>query len=280
MPENPRWFSPPLYGLKTFGELFTPRQLVALNTFSDLVQEAREKVKADELSASLSKDGKSLNDSRFNAEAYADAVAVYLAFAVDKGANYWSSLCAWHQTRDGIVSTFGRQALPMVWDYAEANPISDSSGNFLLGVKQASEMLQGLGNHSLGFSLQCDASSQVISSDRLVSTDPPYYDNIGYADLSDFFYVWMRRTLRPIFKDIFSTIAVPKAEELVATPYRHGGKDAAEKFFLDGMTNAMHRLAIKHILDSQQQYTTHSDNRKPTARTAQPRLAGRPFWTL
>ncbi len=243
MPKNPRWFSPPLYGLKTFGDLFTPRQLVALNTFSDLVQEAREKVKTDALAASKSKDGKLLNDSNTCADAYANAVAVYLAFAVDKGANYWSSLCAWHQTRDGIVSTFGRQALPMVWDYAEANPISDSSGNFLLGIKQACQMLEGLGNHSSGLSLQYDASSQEISSDRIVSTDPPYYDNIGYADLSDFFYVWMRRMLRPIFKDIFSTIAVPKAEELVATPYRHGGKDAAEQFFLDGMTNAMHRLA-------------------------------------
>ena len=243
MPKNPRWFSPPLYGLKTFGDLFTPRQLVALNTFSDLVLEAREKVKADALVAGVSKDGKPLNDCSTSAEAYANAVAVYLAFAVDKGANYWSSLCAWHQTRDGIVSTFGRQALPMVWDYAEANPISDSSGNFLLGVKQASQMLMGLGNHSLGFSLQYDASSQKISTDRIVSTDPPYYDNIGYADLSDFFYVWMRCMLRPIFKDIFSTITVPKAEELVATPYRHGGKEGAEQFFLNGMTNAMHRLA-------------------------------------
>lgn len=243
MPENPRWFSPPLYGLKTYGDLFTPRQLVALTTFSDLVQEARERVQRDALQAGLPDDPKPLRDSGTGATAYADAVGVYLAFAVDKGANYWSSLCAWHQTRYGVVSTFGRQALPMVWDFAEANPISGSSGNILLGVEQASKMLEALGVGARGSSSQADAAVQSTSAGKLVSTDPPYYDNIGYADLSDFFYVWLRRSLRPVFPDLFATLAVPKAEELVATPYRHGSKEKAETFFLDGMTQAMHRLA-------------------------------------
>ena len=230
------------YGFFTWADLFTPRQLVALTTFSDLGGEARDCIHADAVAAGMPDDGIPLRNGGTGATAYAEAVGVYLAFAVDKGANYWSTICAWHQSRYGVVSTFGRQAIPMVWDYAEANPFSDSSGNLQLGVEQAAEMLQHLGRGTLGLSMQADATSQTSSTGKVVSTDPPYYDNIGYADLSDFFYVWLRRSLRPVFPDLFATLAVPKAEELVATPYRHGNKQKAEKFFLDGMTLAMRRL--------------------------------------
>jgi putative DNA methylase len=242
MPENPRWFSPPLYGLTKFGDLFTDRQLTALDAFSDLVLEARVQAKAD---ATLvhTPDPKSLAEGGTGAQAYADAVAVYLAFAVDKGANYWSSVCAWSLSTEKMISTFGRQAIPMVWDYCEANPLSDSSGNFMLGVEQAAKMSDVLGMGLGGFSTQQDASTQITSEGKVVSTDPPYYDNIGYADLSDYFYVWLRRNLRSFMPDLFATVAVPKREELVATPYRHGGKLGAEAFFLKGMTSAMHRLA-------------------------------------
>ena len=132
------------------------------------------------------------------------AVGVYVAFAIDKGANYWSSLCAWHQTRDGIVSTFGRQALPMVWDYTEANPLSSSSGNVLLGVEQAAKMIALLGAGTCGLASQEDAATQSTSVDKVVSTDPPYYDNIPYADLSDFFYVWLRRSASIRFSPAYS----------------------------------------------------------------------------
>jgi len=238
----------PLYGMNTFGELFTDRQLVALTTFSDLVTEAREQVLRDALAAGLPDDGKPLAEDGVGAQAYADAVAVYLAFAVDKGANYWSTICTWHQTRDGIVSTFGRQALPMVWDYTEANPFSASSGNWDLGIEQAAKMLLGLGFWRHGIAWQADAQNQEIAISKVVSTDPPYYDNIGYADLSDFFYIWLRRSLKPVFPMLFTTLSVPKIEELVATPYRHGSKEKAEVFFLDGMTQAMHQLAVQSHL--------------------------------
>ena len=231
------------YGLDTYGDLFTSRQLVALTTFSDLVQEARECVKRDALQAGIPDDPKPLRDGGAGATAYAEAVGVYLAFAVDKGSNYWSSICAWSLSTEKMISTFGRQALPMVWDYCEANPLSTSSGNWDLGVEQASKMLDALGYGGSGVALQADAASQSTTLSKVVSTDPPYYDNIGYADLSDFFYAWLRRSLRSIYPDLFSTMAVPKAEELVATPYRHGSKAMAERFFLDGMTQAMHRLA-------------------------------------
>jgi putative DNA methylase len=168
---------------------------------------------------------------------------VYLAFAVDKCADYWSGICSWHSSKELIRNTFGRQAIPMVWDYAEANPFCDSTGNWMAMVDWTWKALETVPARAGGAAAQDDAQSQSISADKIISTDPPYYDNIGYADLSDFFYVWLRRSLRPVFPDLFATLAVPKAEELVATPYRHGSKQKAEQFFLDGMTQAMHRLA-------------------------------------
>ncbi|MDZ4259459.1 MAG: DUF1156 domain-containing protein [Gemmatimonadales bacterium] len=246
MPENPRWFSPPLYGLKTYGDLFTPRQLVALTTFSDLVQEARERVQRDALQAGLPADSKPLRDGGTGAMAYAEAVVSALAIAVDKAADYWSTICFWHNgaAHQKIVNTFGRQAIPMSWDFAEGNPFSTSSGHFLRFVSLIAEVFDFAASGGAdGRAEQQDASQNKLTRDRIVSTDPPYYDNIGYADLSDFFYVWLRRSLRPVFPDLFATLAVPKAEELVATPYRHGSKEKAETFFLDGMTQAMHRLA-------------------------------------
>ncbi len=231
------------YGLTSWGDLFTPRQLVALTTFSDLVQEARERVKGDALAAGLPDDKKPLRDGGTGAAAYADAVAVYLAFVVDKCSDYWSSICSWHNSGEKMRNTFGRQAIPMVWDYTEANPFCTSTGNFLAMVDWTWKALETTPALIGGFAQQADAAAQSISSAKTVSTDPPYYDNIGYADLSDFFYVWLRRSLKPVFPDLFATLAVPKAEELVATPYRHGSKEKAETFFLDGMTQAMHRLA-------------------------------------
>ena len=243
MPENPRWFSPPLYGLKTYGDLFTPRQLVALTTLSDLVQEARQRVKTDAIAGGLTDDGLALATVGAGATAYADAVGVYLGFMVDQVANHASSICGWNHPNTQMRSVFSRQALPMTWDYAEANVFSDSSGSYNNLFERQIKGFEAIGAASDGWAVQADAASQNISSNKVVSTDPPYYDNIGYADLSDFFYVWLRRALKPVFPDLFSTLAVPKAEELVATPYRHGGKERAETFFLDGMTQAMHRLA-------------------------------------
>jgi len=456
MPENPRWFSPPLYGLKTYGDLFTPRQLVALTTFSDLVQEAREKVKADALGARASRphlpqtewhsrgylphweagerpqsitfrladslpsallgqwreelarlpeagaarerririeaaldrghgeaslkdpaiaamvegallhfdgtryrlhawiimpthvhvlatplhghtlsgilhswksftakaanaalgregafwapeyfdrvirderhfaaakdyieqnpvaaglcalasqwafssaagnagilpangrtgrprsqDDLPLSEGGAGAQAYADAVAVYLAFVVSRLADFNSTVCGWIPVVQATRNTFARQAIPMTWDYAELNVFGEWLANYgaaLEKIVKAQEISfpTQYASDRLSTSSQADASTQSTSRDRVVSTDPPYYDNIGYADLSDFFYVWLRRSLQPVFPDLFTTLAVPKAEELVATPYRHGSKEKAEAFFLDGMTAAMHRLA-------------------------------------
>ena len=247
MPENPRWFSPPTYGMKSYGDLFTPRQLVALTTFSDLVQEAREKAIADAKAAGLPDDGESLTQDGAGAAAYGEAVATLLAFSIDKMADLGNSLVTWEPIAQCPRHLFGRQAIPMVWDFAEANPFSTSSGSwntFVEGQSKAfAKTFQDTQSWYTGAVQQADAVNQSISRDKVISSDPPYYDNIGYADLSDFFYVWMRRSLRNIYPDLFSTMAVPKAEELVATPYRHGNKEKAEIFFMDGMTQAIHNMA-------------------------------------
>ena len=247
LPVNPRDFKTPNYGLVTFSDLFTPRQLVALTTFSDLVTEARARVERDAIVAGLPDDSTPLRDGGTGAKAYAEAVEVYLAFAVDKVADRGSTICTWFTERDSTRNTFARQSIPMTWDYAELNTLLRGTGSFLGAVEWTAESIDaaapGCGPSSNNLVTQTDATSQVLSTNKVVSTDPPYYDNIGYADLSDFFYVWLRRSIRSIFPDLFATLAVPKAEELVATPYRHGSKDKAETFFLDGMTQAMRRLA-------------------------------------
>jgi putative DNA methylase len=233
----------PLYGMETFADLFTPRQLVALTTFSDLVGEAIERCRQDALAGGLADDGIPLDQGGRGALAYAQAVGVYLGLATDKVADRNSTVCAWATLREHARNTFGRQAIPMVWDFAESNPLSDSSGNFDGGISSIFEGLQSCNPGISGVSTQADAQTQTLSKNTVISTDPPYYDNIGYADLSDFFYVWLRRALKPIFPNLYATLAVPKAEELVATPYRHGSREAAESFFLEGMKKALKNLA-------------------------------------
>jgi len=240
---DPRALWTPPYGLTTYGDLFTPRQLEALVTFSDLVGEAMERVRRDALAAGLPDDGVPLRDGGTGAQAYAEAVGVYLAFALSKVANIGSSITSWMSDRGAFRETFARQAILMMWDYAESNPFADAGGSLGAALDKGAMVLDALPSNTAALALQVDASTQTLTFGKVVSTDPPYYDNIGYADLSDFFYVWLRRSLRPVFPDLFATLAVPKAEELVATPYRHGSKEKAEAFFLGGMTEAMHRLA-------------------------------------
>lgn len=231
------------YGFQTFGDYFTPRQLVALTTFSDLVQEVRQRVKRDAIGIGLPDDGTPVAAGGSGASAYADAVAVYLGFLVSQVSNHSSSVCGWNSANAQMRSVFARQGIAMVWDYAESNPLCDSSGSYRNLIDRQVKGFTALGDGVPGFASQDDANMQTISTGKLVSTDPPYYNNIGYADLSDFFYVWLRRSLKSVFPDLFATLAVPKAEELVAESYRQGSKAKAEAFFLAGMTQAMHRLA-------------------------------------
>lgn len=230
------------YGFREWGDLFTARQLVALTTFSALVGEAREHIRKDALAAGLLDGIPGLDAGGCGATAYAEALSVYLAFVVDYACNYWSQIAT---PAEGFIrGTFARQSLPMTWDFAEAPPFGNTSGNWLGGLEWVTKAIDRLPSIKVGgFAEQSNASTQRISQNKIISTDPPYYDNIAYADLSDYFYVWLRQSLRPVFPSIFASIAVPKAEELVATAYRHGGRDKAEAFFLEGMTRAMKGLA-------------------------------------
>ena len=230
------------YGLSTWADLFTPRQLVALTTFSDLVAETRARVKRDAIVAGFPDDSTPLRDGGTGATAYAEAVGVYLGLAVSRTTNTINALAVWSQSREQSVNLFSRQAIPMVWDYPEVNPFGGAAGDFGATTTSVGKTISSALELTARVS-QADAQTEEFSTVRVISTDPPYYDNVGYADLSDFFYVWLRRSLRSVFPDLFSTLAVPKAEELVATPYRHGSKGEAETFFLNGMGKAMQRLA-------------------------------------
>ncbi|WP_448857068.1 DUF1156 domain-containing protein [Corynebacterium matruchotii] len=241
---NPRWFSPPAYGMREFSDLFTNRQLVALTTLSDLVSEARSKVLEDALAAGIPA-GERLEDGGSGAEAYADAVATYLAFALDKLADLNNSLVGWEPKAQCPRHLFGRQSIPMVWDYAEANPLSNSSGSFntiIQGISKAMKAPFFGVSSSTNNSVSPGNAMAREYKDLIVSTDPPYYDNIGYADLSDFFYVWLRKSLRTIHPSVVGTMLTPKADELVANPYRHDGKQGAEKFFIEGFNSVFHRI--------------------------------------
>ena len=243
LPADLRAFWTPLYGLRKLGALFTDRQLVALNTFAELVHEARLEIESDALAAGLSDDPTPLRERSTGARAYAQAVSVYLAFVVDKCSDYWSSICSWHSSRELIRNTFGRQGIPMTWDFAEANPFCSSTGNWNSMLNWVWKVLVGLTPSNVGYQTQSDAQTVALDENAIVSTDPPYYDNIGYADLSDFFFCWMKRTLRDVYPELFSVLATPKHDELVATPYRHGSKAEAESFFLRGMSSAVENMA-------------------------------------
>lgn len=242
LPNNPRDFKTPNYGLTKFGNLFTPRQLVALTTLSDLVQEAIAKIQHDALAANLVDDDVPLEQGGRGALAYAQAVGVYLGLAISRTTNTVNALAIWSQSREQSVNLFSRQAIPMAWDFPEVNPFAGAAGDFAATTASMGKTISDFSERN-AYVFQADAQNQTLSQNKLISTDPPYYDNIGYADLSDFFYVWLRKSLKPIFPNLYASIAVPKAEELVATPYRHGSKNQAETFFLDGMTQAMHNLA-------------------------------------
>jgi putative DNA methylase len=232
--DNPRWFSPPGYGLPNFKDLFTSRQLLALTTFSDLVAEARKQATADGASSE-----------------YADAIATYLAFAVDKMTDTNSALCSWQVDPPRLRATFGRQALPMPWDFAEANIFADAAGDYQRCIGSLSEVLERLPAEGNGTAVQLDAMAAIRPVEAaLISTDPPYYDNIGYADLSDFFYVWLRRSLSGMYPQVFSTLLVPKAQELIATPHRFGGsRSKAQEFFESGFRKAFDKIRVAQSPD-------------------------------
>jgi len=231
------------YGMDLFSQLFIDRQIVALTTFSDLVTEMVSNVRRDAIEAGITEDKTGLALGGCGAQAYAEAIALIEALAIDKLADYNNTLCTWNPTNQNVSHLFTKQAIPMSWDFCEASPLFGGLSFEALvdGIARAIEVLP---SSKPGKAFMHDCASELqFDAPRIFSTDPPYYDNVPYSDLSDFFYVWLRRALRPIFPDLFSTLKTPKTDELVAFAYRHNGKNGAEVFFLKGMTQAMSRLA-------------------------------------
>ena len=243
LPEKALGFRVQTYGIRKHYQLFTNRQLTALTTFSQLVKEAQQQAEIDALEAGWEDDKVPLNKDGAGALAYSQAISIYLAFLIDKLADYHSSICSWHTSGEKVRNTFGRQAIPMAWDYAEGNPFSNSSGCFDNMLEWITKCLLALPAEAFGEAKQWNAQSDCGLRQIMISTDPPYYDNIGYADLSDYFYIWLRQSLRSVYPEIFRTMLVPKAEELIATPYRHeNNKAKAKEFFEDGMLQACRQL--------------------------------------
>jgi len=232
MPDNPRWFSPPAFGMTNYSDLFTNRQLTALTTFTDLITDVQERVEGDAIYCGV-----------LNARDYGQAIATYLTLVLDREVDFCSSISGWNMSTASMQHMFVRQAIPMVWNYAEANLFSSSSGSFSNMLSGVAKSIRKLPTNREGFANQFDAQKESDLKNVMVSTDPPYYDNIGYADLSDYFYVWMRQSLKKNYSNLFETMLVPKTEELVATPYRFGGSaEKARVFFEKGMLKTCQQL--------------------------------------
>jgi putative DNA methylase len=243
LPDNARWFSPPSYGLLRFQDLFTPRQVASLAAFSDLIVDAREQALGHAASRGAKLDDRPLSAGGEGASAYSDAIAVYLSLALSRLATYNNTICHWNVKGGSIQSIFSRQAIPMSWDFMEICPYADFSGNWIGAIEWIADAVEALVTGVPGAVQQIDATATLGAQSVMVSTDPPYYDNIGYAELSDFFYLWLRRSLSRIYPDLFSTLLVPKAQELIASPTRtNGDKVAARDFFETGLSKAFHRI--------------------------------------
>jgi len=234
------------YGMRKWSALYTQRQLCALTAISDEIRSCHASIVQDAIAAGMLDDGVAAPDGGQGARAYADLLVTLLAFAADKTAEYNCTIVPWFSKEDRPKGLFARQAIPMVWDYAEVNPFSSIGGSFSASIEIVSGSLSGCyADARAGHVSQSDAMELERGQTAVISTDPPYYDNIGYSDLSDFFYVWLRRTLRDVFPDSFATMVTPKEKELIATPFRHRNKGDAERFFLEGMMSAVKRMVSR-----------------------------------
>jgi len=254
LPAQALGFRVQAYGMTKWSQLFTERQLLALSTFSELLGEVHIQIEKDAITSGLTNEAQRLHEGGSGAVAYADAIVTYLAFVVDKCADYWSSICTWHNTGEKIRNTFGRQAIPMTWDFAETNPFSSSTGNWMAMVEWTAKAITTLPVVGVASTAQRDARARISEVGQcVICTDPPYYDNIGYADLSDFFYVWLRRNLKDIWPDECATLLTPKADELIASRFRAGSNIAAHEHFESGMQEVFAEAA------------KHADSRFPAA---------------
>lgn len=231
------------YGFYEFKDYFTKRQLITLTCLSDLLKEVQKRAALDALNAGMKNNQVPISTGGDGAQAYGEAIGIYLSFVINKIADRGSKLCGWDSSREGLRNTFGRQALSFAWDYSEANPFSNSSGSFSNMLEWVVKYLDEIQSRNVAFAAQINAQTDCGLRNIMISTDPPYYGNIDYSDLSDYFYVWMRRALSDTYPELFKTLLTPKAEELIANPYRHDGDtEKAKSFFEKGMMEACAKI--------------------------------------
>jgi putative DNA methylase len=243
MSTHSQYMGTPRYGLDEWWKLFTPRQRVVIDAFCRALDAVRPQIMDDALRAGM-KGGSTLNAGGDGALAYSQAVTMYLAFVLDRAISRWNTLSIWDPSRESLAHVFRMQTVQMTWTFAEANPFSDYTGGWPGQIDWVTEALLHLPTSTTGETAQRDAQARIAEVDNFVlSTDPPYYDNVPYSDISDFFYVWMRRTLGATWPDECATILTPKAEELVADQYRFGGRQAAKEHFERGMKSVF-RAAV------------------------------------
>ncbi len=247
LPNNPRRFSPPSFGLSDYADLFTPRQLTYITTMMQLAKEVQHIVEEQAIKSGLADDHVPFIEGGHGALAYAQAIRITLAVTISKLLDRCSSVCSWDASGSGSLrNVFSRSAMPMIWDYAESNPFSSASGSFLNTLGRTCEAISQLPIYAEGKTIQADATLPNNIHNALISTDLPYFDRAGYADLSDFFYVWLRFGLGDICPDMFKPEVSPKKEELTSFLYRwQGDRQQANAFYAEGF-----RLACNSMYNS------------------------------
>lgn len=243
LPNNTRWFSPPLFGLKNYTDLYTSRQLVLMISLCDLVSEVKERVYIDAVRAGFPDDGLSLTNGGSGALAYSEAIGLYLSLVVGKISNFQSEICTWDNRRGNIRAAFTRQAIPMTWVFAEGNPFSSATGNYETMLQDVVRSVRRLPYKSAVKVIQGDGTRFEFPKNSVLFTELPYYDNVGYADLSDYFYVWMRRCLKDVYPALFEKVVTSK-EELTSIPEHFGGDSkAAKKAYEEGIRRLCNNFA-------------------------------------
>ena len=233
LPEKALGFRVQLYGMHDFKEIFSSRQQLCLQTFSGLIPQIRN---------SVANDFREKHQGKYDADLYASTVCRYLQMAISKLADYNNTISCWNQNNMNVTHLFTKHAIPMSWDYCEVNPFS-SLMSFTSISQSIAKAVENLPNGPSGHIFQHDAADiQMHVSNAIISTDPPYYDNIGYADLSDLFYLWARENIKIILPDISTTLAAPKSEEAIASPFRHPTRTDAENWFMQKMQKVMQNL--------------------------------------
>lgn len=243
--DNKRWFSPPGFGYTEYKDLFTDRQLLFLTTLADTIEEIRKKVEEDAVQSGMADDHRTFEEGGSGAFAYSQAIATYLSLVVGKLANGNSAACTWDNRHGNVRGVFSRQAIPMTWVFPEGNPFSTVTGNFESMLRNVAESIPCAGGASSIKVTQQDAVSMEFPENSVLFTELPYLDNVGYADLSDFFYVWLRKCLKEIYPSLFEKVVTSK-EELCTIPEHYGGDTAkAAESYRNGIQSFLNHFYPK-----------------------------------